>query len=388
MKKLTLFLIVILFIVSIGNTQNVSINGDGSNPDASAMLDIKASDKGLLIPRVTLTGTDDNTTISSPAAGLLIYNTATAGTPGTNAVSPGFYYYNGSSWAKVGTGVTDNDWTINGNDIFSAVSGNVGIGTNSPGEKLEVNGNISTQDIEVSGGDITTTSALLNINQINDGEIRFYTNFNSLVGTFYSQGLIVGAQSTGNSHIIRGTGSASAPVYSFFEDEDTGIYRGGVDVLNFTTGGSNRMTIKSDGRIGISTVSNPSFLLELPNIASDAGGRARAESWVTYSDSRIKTKQRTIEYGLNSIMQIKPKSYTYHSNKFDNGKIIFTKPMINSIGLIAQELYEIIPEAVYKPKDENIDLWAVDYNKLIPVLIKAIQEQQSQINDLIKKQKR
>jgi len=42
-------------------------------------------------------------------------------------------------------------------------------------------------------------------------------------------------------------------------------------------------------------------------------------------------------------------------------------------------LNQIIPEAVYVPKDETINLWAIDYEKLIPVLTRAMQEQEEKI---------
>jgi hypothetical protein len=71
-----------------------------STPDASAKLDLTATNKGFLPPRVTLTGTADVSTIASPATGLLVYNTATAGTAPA-AVQPGYYYYNGSRWVPL-----------------------------------------------------------------------------------------------------------------------------------------------------------------------------------------------------------------------------------------------------------------------------------------------
>jgi hypothetical protein len=70
-----------------------------STPNASAGLEISASSKGFLPPRVTLTGTSDNSTISSPATGLLVYNTATAGVSPAN-VTPGYYYYDGAKWQR------------------------------------------------------------------------------------------------------------------------------------------------------------------------------------------------------------------------------------------------------------------------------------------------
>jgi hypothetical protein len=96
MKKITLLLLSLLLAAG-SYAQSVGINADGTAPDGSAMLDVKSTDKGMLIPRVALTGTTDVTTISSPATSLLVYNTATAGD-----VTPGFYYWDGSSWTPIG----------------------------------------------------------------------------------------------------------------------------------------------------------------------------------------------------------------------------------------------------------------------------------------------
>jgi peptidoglycan/xylan/chitin deacetylase (PgdA/CDA1 family) len=87
MKKLFLFLFVLFLLSNVGWTQ-VAINSDGSDPDPSAMLDIKSTDRGLLIPRVS---TLDRNQIPSPATGLLIYNTT------TNQIN----YYNGSFWYQI-----------------------------------------------------------------------------------------------------------------------------------------------------------------------------------------------------------------------------------------------------------------------------------------------
>ncbi|MBS1667987.1 MAG: hypothetical protein JST58_11480 [Bacteroidetes bacterium] len=73
-----------------------------STPDASAQLDVTATDKGFLPPRVALTSTTDASTISSPASGLLVYNSSTAGNSPSN-VTPGYYYWSGSSWSRVAT---------------------------------------------------------------------------------------------------------------------------------------------------------------------------------------------------------------------------------------------------------------------------------------------
>ncbi len=90
--------------------QNVGISVDGSTPDNSAMLDIKSSNKGLLIPRVPLTSATDATTISLPATSLMVYNTNTDGTAPNN-VYPGYYYNQGTptapKWVRLETN-TDN----------------------------------------------------------------------------------------------------------------------------------------------------------------------------------------------------------------------------------------------------------------------------------------
>lgn len=71
-----------------------------TSPSSSAQLDVVSSSKGFLPPRIALTSINDGSTISSPATGLTIYNTATAGTT-PNDVTPGYYYYNGTNWQRL-----------------------------------------------------------------------------------------------------------------------------------------------------------------------------------------------------------------------------------------------------------------------------------------------
>jgi hypothetical protein len=80
-----------------------------STPHASAKFEVYSTNQGFLAPRIALTGTNDATTIknssgttTTPATGLMVYNTATAGS-GSTAVTPGYYSYNGSSWDRLGT---------------------------------------------------------------------------------------------------------------------------------------------------------------------------------------------------------------------------------------------------------------------------------------------
>ncbi|MDP4807274.1 MAG: hypothetical protein NWR49_09190, partial [Crocinitomicaceae bacterium] len=66
-----------------------------TTPDASAKLQIDAIDKGFLPPRVALTSLSDQSTIATPAEGLLVYCTGTAG------LAEGYYYWEGSTWVKM-----------------------------------------------------------------------------------------------------------------------------------------------------------------------------------------------------------------------------------------------------------------------------------------------
>lgn len=93
MKTLYKFFLLSLFFTFTGSPvllSQVSINTDGSSPDPSAMLEIKSTNKGLLLPRL-----DFNNRPSSPAAGLLIYVTA------NGPVGNGLYFYDGTGWTKL-----------------------------------------------------------------------------------------------------------------------------------------------------------------------------------------------------------------------------------------------------------------------------------------------
>lgn len=113
------FILVCIFSGFIANAQ-VGINTD--NPDVSSMLDITSTNKGLLIPRVSLTGDNDVTTIASPANTLLVYNIATVA--GINGVSPGFYYYNTATlrWIKLATGTTTGTTETASNGLTKTVN--------------------------------------------------------------------------------------------------------------------------------------------------------------------------------------------------------------------------------------------------------------------------
>jgi hypothetical protein len=99
MKNFTNKAIWTLTLICLSNVVLLSQNvGIGTlTPDQSSVLDLQSTDRGLLIPRVSLQSVTDNTTIPSPAVSLLVYNTNTGMTGGSGA---GFYYWNGTQWIQ------------------------------------------------------------------------------------------------------------------------------------------------------------------------------------------------------------------------------------------------------------------------------------------------
>ena len=103
-KALSLMLTLMTLYFGLSHSfSQVAINTDGSAAAASAILDVKANNKGLLTPRVSLTSITDVTTILSPATGLLVYNTNAAIASGCGT---GFYFYNGTKWVKLASNTT------------------------------------------------------------------------------------------------------------------------------------------------------------------------------------------------------------------------------------------------------------------------------------------
>ncbi len=125
--KVTVLACLLLFVAAhTGYGQNVGINNP--TPNASAMLDITSTNKGLLVPRVALTATNVAAPVTTPATSLLIYNTATAGTAPNNVV-PGFYYWNGTQWVSllINNNGDSKSWLTTGN--AGTVDGTHFIGT-------------------------------------------------------------------------------------------------------------------------------------------------------------------------------------------------------------------------------------------------------------------
>jgi len=104
-----------------------------STPDGSSVLDLTSTSKGFLVPRMTTT---QRLLISAPAQGLIVFQTD---------ASVGFYFYDGTAWIQLKAG--GEEWITSGANIYNNNTGNVGIGTNTPTYKLEVNGKVRSTGI-------------------------------------------------------------------------------------------------------------------------------------------------------------------------------------------------------------------------------------------------
>lgn len=107
----------------------------------------------------------------------------------------------------------------------------------------------------------------------------------------------------------------------------------------------------------------------------DVNGSVRATSYITVSDGNLKENTKEITGALNKIQSLR--GVTYSFKKSSNN--IRNVPSSAQIGFIAQEVEKVIPEAVFTDSD---GIKGVDYNKIIPVLLEAVKEQQRQIEVL------
>lgn len=140
------------------NAQGVGVNEDGSAPDGSALLDVKSTDKGMLVPRMS---SDQRDAIGSPATGLLVYQTDG---------NDGFYYFDGSSWNQIGTGTLSgagaptrvafwdgtSSLSSNSNLYWNNTNSRLAIGISSPNNPLHVVA-ASSSDFDVARFDGSNT---------------------------------------------------------------------------------------------------------------------------------------------------------------------------------------------------------------------------------------
>ncbi|MBU1719411.1 MAG: hypothetical protein KKA07_10090 [Bacteroidetes bacterium] len=299
--RFALLLSVMIYCSTDIFAQSVCISGDGSAPDSKSMLDIKATGQGLLIPRMTWANRP--TAIGASQNGLLIYSTDGDGVNGA-----GFYYWNGSVWAKVGSGAAG--WALTGNsgttagtnflgttDAIDMViktnntekmriqsAGNVGIGTASPNEKLEINGSVRGNQ---SGAlRISTGSGYVDVGPKNASWSHFYTDRPRY---WFSAGVTV----------------ESGEIGSYDED------------LSLQTAGTTRITtLNSNGNVGINV--SPTHKLHVVSTETTGSAIYAYLNQTTNGTSWTAARAALYGYGATSTSQYQAGILGYQAGTGNN----------------------------------------------------------------------
>jgi len=263
-------------------------------------------------------GTSNGYSMSSDTSGILQLQTA-----GTTAVTV-------DASQNVGIGTTSPSWKI---DVVTSGTSGIRATTADYGMIQATNGTVVTK-IQ-NGGTVgilgTDTNHALALQTNNAERMRIDASGNLLVGTTTSLGKVTFTGASSSDLLVLNTtatsGTATAIVYK----------DGALDVCGYVSMNATANTV----------------------------------TYVNSSDSRLKTNPRDFS-GIDIVKEIKPKKYERLSNLG-----------VDEIGLYAQELNEVFPEAVaVGDEDVTVKPWGIDYGRITPVLVKAIQEQQQIITDL------
>ena len=360
-----------------------------TTPDASAMLEIDAPDKGVLIPRVAIANLNTAAPVTAPIESLLVYNT-------TLATGLGFHYWDGAKWTPISaTALADTDWTLVGNDMHNANTGNVGVGTTSPSVLLHIED--TTQALRLVSGDealglVLTTDAFGNANwgtmgldddwiisgndmyNGNTGNVEIGTIVNKPnAAKFAVESDRVLFESSSNavlsSKIVSFSPTRAYELIGMYTDagfNPNAIYLGGYNVNNTAGAGYDVVDRIYCGK----NFSNPGASIPITATAFNVA-----------SSKNYKKNISELQYGLADVLKIEPVKYQYSSEKSN----------LYTVGYIAEQVSEIIPEVItYNDSDSKIvsreqgKPVSMDYSKMNAVLVNAVKEQQAEIDVLEK----
>jgi hypothetical protein len=273
--------------------------------------------------------------------------------------------------------------------------GNVGIGTSSPAWKLQIGDGTGTGNQFLR---MFSSACDMYIGQHNSlfslGTIQTivtdstYTN-PFVIGTLNgSAPLVFGTNGTERMRILGSIdGTASVLIGNTSSNWDT-ANRGTLEIngtntslLGLKTGGSPKAYFYTTGTD--TYINNEVNGGKIFCVAFSAGVylSTGATSWTANSDERLKNIKGNIENAIEKLMTLRPVNFSWKSDN-DNKE---------NLGLIAQDVEKVFPQVIDKNKlptnanyeqlDET-EYLGVRYQELVPVLIKAIQEQQVQIEEL------
>jgi trimeric autotransporter adhesin len=207
MCKKLFFASFLFFISYVSKGQSLAINTDGSTANASALLDIKSTGKGVLIPRMSKV---QKNAIATPATGLLIFQDAPDST--------GFYYYDGTAWLWLATTTNAVDWRTSGNGGTDTAVNFIGTTDNMP-IRFKQNNNW--------------------VGQLNSNNSNFFIGTNSGKNTTAGTNTAFGANSLASNNIGMGNLGMGAAAMSFntSASRNTGVGDSAMFTQSFSNGG-------------------------------------------------------------------------------------------------------------------------------------------------------
>ena len=225
---------------------------------------------------------------------------------------------------------------------------------------------------------------------------------NTIVAKFDNGSKAIASFTDRGLEVLRG--AANAASISFESDGGTGFYSEGPGKINIVANLRKIITISDSGiklpkEAGLAYIFGDDTRIEGTNrtngleiyrpttnagnaichFYSDIGGVKAAKAYIwpdgTYyrlSDRNQKENIKSLEYGLSEVLRLNPVTHTW----------LYSDATRPSIGLIAQEVEEVLKELVNTSMDGENEIKALDYNGIIPVLIKSIQELNKKIEIL------
>lgn len=237
-------------------------------------------------------------------------------------------------------------------------SGNVGIGTLNPTQKLDVQGKMNIEDTLF----------------VHDVQMSGYMTAPNGTLRFEGYRIDIDNPSGGSANMQYSNGSSGANFEIGVDDGGTSAYFRNYNssVIRFITGSSEKMRLHSQGRLGIGT-SSPDYLLHVAGTAGKPGGG----DWSNASDIRLKKNINAFKDGIEIVQKIQPVTYQY------NGKEGMPTDK-EYVGIIAQEMEEIAPYMINEFTGEDGTAYLnYDGSALIYIVVNAMQEQQAQIEELL-----